>query len=115
MIGIPIGLATANAVEWLVHKHVLHGWGRKRSSFWAFHFYEHHREVRQHDFYDRNYERFPLGAHAQGKEAWSLIAASVAIAPAFPVAPFLVGTLWYCAGNYYYLHRKAHENPEWAR
>ena len=35
--------------------------------------------------------------------------------PLFPVAPFYVATLWYCAANYYYLHKKAHENPEWAR
>ena len=27
-IGIPLGLVTANAVEWLVHRHLLHGWGR---------------------------------------------------------------------------------------
>ena len=115
MIGIPLGLVTANAVEWCMHKYVLHEAGRDRNSFWAFHFHEHHRVVRQHDFHDPNYQRFPLGAHAQGKEAWSLIAAGVAVAPLFPVAPFYVATLWYSAANYYRLHKKAHENPEWAR
>lgn len=115
MIGIPLGLLTANAVEWVMHKHVLHIRGRDKKSFWAFHFHEHHREVRKNDYYDPNYEKFPLGLHAQGKEAWSLIASSVAVAPLFPVAPFFVGTLWYCAGNYYYLHKKSHQNPEWAR
>lgn len=115
MIGIPLGLLTANAAEWLIHKHVLHGMGKKRGSFWSFHFHEHHGVVRKHDFYDPNYERFPLGAHAQGKEAWALIAASVAVAPAFPVAPFYVGTLWYSAGNYYRLHKKAHMDTEWGK
>lgn len=115
MIGIPLGLITANATEWLVHKHVLHGMGRKRSSFWAFHFHEHHGVVRKHDFYDPNYERFPLGPHAQGKEAWALIGSSLAVAPLFPVAPFFVGTLWYSAANYYRKHKRAHLDPAWAR
>ncbi len=88
MLGIPLGLLTANAVEWGMHKYVLHGMGKKRGTFWAFHFHEHHREVREHGYYDPNYERFPLGMHAQGKEAWALIASAVAVAPLFPVAPF---------------------------
>lgn len=115
MIGIPLGLITANAVEWGMHKYVLHEAGRNKNSFWAFHFHEHHRVVRQHAFHDPNYRRIPLGWHAQGKEAWSLIAAAVAVAPLLPIAPFYVATLWYCAGNYYHLHKKAHDNPEWAR
>lgn len=115
MIGIPLGLVTANAVEWLVHKQVLHIQGRNKASFWAFHFHEHHRVVRENGYLDPNYQKFPLGLHAQGKEAWALIAASVALAPAFAVAPFFVGTLWYCAGNYYYVHKRSHQNLEWAR
>ncbi len=115
MIGIPVGLLTANAVEWVVHKHVLHGWGRKRGTFWSFHFHEHHRLVRQNNYLDPNYQRFPLGAHAQGKEAWALIASSAAVAPLFPVAPFFVGTLWYSAANYYRVHKKSHEDPVWGQ
>lgn len=115
MIGIPLGLITANAVEWTMHKYVLHHLGRDKRNFWAFHFHEHHREVRKHDYHDPNYHKFPLGLHAQGKEAWALIAASTAIAPLFPVAPFFVGTLWYSAANYYHLHKKSHLNPAWAR
>lgn len=115
MLGIPAGLVTANAVEWVVHKHVLHGWGRKRGTFWAFHFHEHHRLVRKNGYEDPNYERFPLGMHAQGKEAWALIGASAAVAPMFPVAPFFVGTLWYCAANYYRIHKHSHKDPEWGQ
>jgi sterol desaturase/sphingolipid hydroxylase (fatty acid hydroxylase superfamily) len=113
MLGIPLGLLTANAVEWTMHRYVLHGLGKKRDTFWAFHFHEHHREVRQHGYYDPNYEKFPLGLHAQGKEAWALIASAVAITPLFPVAPFFVGTLWYSSLNYYRVHKKSHMNPGW--
>lgn len=115
MIGIPLGLVTANAVEWVVHKHVLHGMGKKRGTFWSFHFHGHHGSVRRNDYYDPNYERFPLGLHAQGKEAWALIASSVAVAPLFPVAPFYVGTLWYSAANYYRVHKKSHLHPAWGQ
>jgi len=115
MIGIPIGLLTANAVEWAVHKHVLHGWGRTRGTFWAFHFHEHHKLVRQGGYHDPNYHRFPLGLHAQGKEAWGLIAGSLAVAPLFPVAPFFVGTLWYSAANYYRIHKHSHLDPAWGQ
>lgn len=113
MLGIPLGLLTANGVEWAMHKYVLHQMGKKRSSFWSFHSHEHHREVRQHGYYDPNYEKFPLGLHAQGKETWSLIASSVLISPLFPVMPFYVGTLWYCALNYYLVHKRSHMDPEW--
>ena len=106
---------TANAVEWVVHKHVLHGWGRKRGTFWSFHFHEHHRLVRDNGYFDPNYERFPLGPHAQGKEAWALIASAAVVAPLAPVAPFFVGTLWYSAANYYRVHKKSHQDPEWGR
>lgn len=115
MIGIPAGLLTANAVEWVMHKHVLHGLGKKRDTFWAFHFHEHHKVVRQHAYYDPNYERFPLGMHAQGKEAWALIGGAVVVAPLFPVAPFFVGTLWYSSANYYRKHKKSHQDPAWGR
>ena len=76
MIGIPLGLVTANAVEWCMHKYVLHEAGRDRNSFWAFHFHEHHRVVRQHGFKDPNYQRFPLGAHAPAPAAAATSAAS---------------------------------------
>lgn len=115
MLGIPLGLITANAVEWVMHKYVLHEQGRDKENFWAFHFHEHHKVVRKNAYHDPNYLKFPLGLHAQGKEAWSLIAASAAVAPLFPVAPFYIGTLWYCAANYYRVHKKSHMDPAWGR
>ena len=115
MLGIPLGLIAANATEWAMHKYVLHGMARKKGSFWRFHLAEHHRNVKKNDFVDRDYDRFPLGIHAQGKEAWTLIAGCAAVTPLAPVAPFFVGTLYYCAWNYYSKHKRAHQDPEWAK
>ena len=47
MLGIPLGLLYANASEWLIHHYVLHGLGKKKRSFWSFHWGEHHRACAQ--------------------------------------------------------------------
>jgi sterol desaturase/sphingolipid hydroxylase (fatty acid hydroxylase superfamily) len=116
MIGIPIGLAVANASEWLVHKYVLHGLGRDKKSFWSFHWHDHHRNVRKHGHVDPDYKEPLLSKwNGQSKEAVALVASAAALAPLFPVAPFFVGTMTYCAVNYYRKHKRAHLDPEWAR
>jgi sterol desaturase/sphingolipid hydroxylase (fatty acid hydroxylase superfamily) len=115
MIGIPLGLLYANAGEWLIHKHVLHGLGRSKQSPWSFHWHEHHRNSRQGDPLDEAYERPLLGWHAQTKEALALGAAAAMHVPLFPVAPFFTGAVWYSIWNYYRVHKKAHQDADWAK
>ncbi len=115
MIGIPVGILAANATEWVVHRYVLHGLGRKKNSFWAFHWHEHHKHCRRHGHRDPDYERSVVGRHSQGKEAAALIAGVALISPLTPIAPFFVGTMAFCAGEYWYKHRKSHLDPDWAR
>jgi len=115
MIGIPLGLITANAIEWAVHKHVLHGLGKHTDSLWSFHWHEHHRACRKNGHRDDDYERPVLGTHAQGKEALALVACALSVLPMAPVAPFFTGTLIYSAYHYYRVHKRAHLDPEWAR
>ena len=115
MIGIPIGLMMANATEWAVHKYVLHGLGKDKKSFWSFHWHDHHRNSRQNGHIDECYKQSIFGWHSQGKEALTLTALTAAFLPLAPVAPFFVGTAVYSAVNYYFKHRKAHLDPEWAR
>ncbi len=115
MIGIPLGLLYANAGEWLIHKYVLHGLGRRKSSFWSFHWHEHHKASRRGDMHDPAYER-PLGGwNGQTKEALGLVLMGLAHAPLFPVAPFFTATVWYCGARYYYAHRRAHLDFAWAK
>ncbi len=115
MIGIPLGLLYANAGEWLIHKYVLHGAGKKKGSFFSFHWSEHHRACRKHDFYDPDYQRSLFGVNAQGKEALALAGLMLLHAPLFPVAPWFTATVWYAGANYFFTHHKAHRDPEWAR
>ena len=95
MIGIPLGLFYANAVEWFIHKYVLHGLGRSKKSFWSFHWHEHHRAAREHDHYDPHYKRSLLSWSPQTKEAVALAAVAIMHAPLFPVAPFFTMSVWY--------------------
>ncbi|MCA9571554.1 MAG: hypothetical protein KC656_27135 [Myxococcales bacterium] len=115
MIGIPVGLVYANASEWVIHRYILHGLGKDKKSFWAFHFHEHHRNVRRNAHYDADYEKLVLGDNPQNREILGLVILSVVHAPLLPVAPFFTCTVWYSAGYYWWVHRKSHLDPVWAR
>jgi hypothetical protein len=116
MIGIPLGLLYANASEWLIHKHLLHGRGKKKGSFWSFHWHEHHNESRKEDMIDSQYQRKLFRKwDPQTKEATMLLAAVAVHLPLTPVAPFFVGAVTYSALNYYRVHKKSHLDHEWGR
>lgn len=115
MIGIPLGLLYANAGEWLIHKYVLHGLGRKKRSFWSFHWHEHHRASRRNGMLDEHYHRSLLGWNAQSKEALGLVGIGLSHLPLLPVAPFFTATVIYSAARYYRIHKRAHLDPEWAK
>ncbi len=115
MIGIPIGLMYANASEWLIHRYILHGLGKDKKSFWAFHFYDHHRACRRHAHYDAAYERLVWGDNPQNRELLGLALIAAVHAPLFPFAPFFTGTVWYSALYYWRVHRRSHLDPAWAR
>jgi len=115
MIGIPLGLIYGNAAEWIVHKHILHGRGKSKKSFWNFHWHEHHRNARRDGMVDVDYHKTLLRWHAPGKELFALSMAAFAHLPLLPVAPFFTLTAYYCAFNYYRLHKKSHLNPQWTR
>jgi len=115
MLGIPMGLAASNAGEWFIHKYWLHGLGRNKKSFWAFHWHEHHREAYRNDMVDPQYQRSLFTWSPQGKEALALVVGAAAMAPVFPVAPFFTGTVWYRMWRYYQEHKKSHLDPAWAR
>jgi hypothetical protein len=115
MIGIPLGLLYANAVEWASHRYLQHGLGKNKRSFWAFHWHEHHRNARRHDHHDPDYLRSRFGLHAQGKETLAVLAACLAHAPLFPIAPFFTSAAWAYALYSYHIHKRAHLDPEWAK
>ena len=115
MIGFPLALMYANAAEWWIHKNILHGPGKKRDSFWSFHFHEHHKASRTHAMRDAAYERPLRGWHGQTKEAIVVFALAAVHTPLLPLAPGFVAGVWCSAALYYHRHKRAHLDPVWAR
>ncbi len=121
MYGIAVGIVYVNAVEWLVHRYLLHGLGRKKTSVWSFHWHEHHKKARRHDMVDDQYAGPPLLSAllarektAKTKEVVGLVLGGLLHAPLIVVAPWFTLTVWAAAANYYRVHRKAHIDPAWA-
>lgn len=115
MIGIPLALVAFNTGEWLIHKYVLHGLGRRKGTYWSFHWYEHHRNGRRHAMADPTYERSVFNWNAQAKEALGLLGSALTLVPFLRRVPWFVGTAWLCHLGYYVLHKRAHLDSAWAR
>lgn len=118
--GFILGIATANAFEWVAHKYLLHGVARQgqprfslsRSSMdshWA-----HHRMVRKTVFADECYEQ-GLSHERTRLELASLAVVAGAMTVFWPVSRGFVLATTYSAGYYFYVHRRAHLDPEWAK
>lgn len=115
MLGIPIGLLYQNVGEWLIHKHLLHGLGKDKRSFWSFHWHDHHRAARKHDMIDAQYQRTVFSWTPQGKEALALVLAALAHLPLLPIFPFFTGTVLWRSLHYYRVHKRSHLDPAWAK
>ncbi|WP_335963008.1 hypothetical protein [Acinetobacter haemolyticus] len=119
--GFVAGLVIANGYEWFAHKYLLHGVHRKgkprfsptpkqMESHWA-----HHREVRKQGFSDDCYVE-GLDNWRTRNELMSLaVAAGVLSVVFYPFSKGMSLAAIYSAGNYYYVHRRAHLEPDWAR
>ncbi|ATO18941.1 hypothetical protein BS636_04330 [Acinetobacter sp. LoGeW2-3] len=119
--GFIAGLVVANAFEWFAHKYVLHGIHRKgqtrfspipRSmrSHW-----EHHREVRKAEFSDYGYVEGLQNWRTRNEVGSLVIVASVFGLAFYPISKAMSLATLYSACNYYYVHRRAHLEPEWAK
>lgn len=106
------GFVYSNWLEWVVHKHLLHGLGKKRNSFWSFHWSGHHRSSRKNEFRDVRWENIPF---YKDKEFLGVTALVMLHLPVALLAPVFFGTLVWRAAEYYRVHKKSHENTEWAK
>lgn len=110
------GLLYANAGEWLMHKYILHGLGKNPHSFWAYHLYEHHAVCARHGMIDPGYRTLRLTTwNTQSKELAVLTGIALLHSPLFLLAPASVGAIYLSLALYYYQHRRAHLDPDWAR
>jgi sterol desaturase/sphingolipid hydroxylase (fatty acid hydroxylase superfamily) len=115
MIGIPVALAVSNATEWAVHKYILHGLGKKKTSWWSFHWHDHHGTARRHGNTDEDYLDFFWKETPRLKEVAALAGLAAVHAPLLPIAPFYTATVMWRIVHYYRVHKKSHVDPAWAR
>ena len=119
--GFVAGLVIANGFEWFAHKYLLHGVHRKgkprfsptpkqMESHWA-----HHREVRKQAFFDDCYVEGVSNWRTRNEILALSVVAVAAGATFYPFSKGMALAAAYSAGNYYYVHRRAHLEPEWSK
>ncbi len=113
-LSIILAYIYGHVAEYYLHI-LLHKFGTKKSSPLSFHFSEHHRIARKSKFSDPVYQGTIFKWNASGKEVVGLILILILHFPIFFYYPFFYVTLVFSAAEYYYKHRKAHLNPEWAK
>ncbi len=113
LVTIPLVLIYENLFEWAMHKYILHGLGRRRESFWSFHWIDHHNNVKKNNFIDRDYKSSLFVWNAQSKELAALGMGAVIHLPLLIWSPLGYCALVYCGLRYYYVHRKSHTVPGW--
>lgn len=115
-IQVLVAFVYGNLLEWLVHKYVLHGWGRARRGYWAYHWHTHHANVRRHGLVDPDYVTGRLSCEQRAKETLGIWAAALAHAWLIRNAlPWAAGAILGYAWLYLYCHEKSHRDAAWAR
>lgn len=115
VIQVGLGLFYGNLMEWAAHKYLLHKLGKNKNSKFSFHWHEHHRKSRLNQFYDDDYDKPIWNWNARGKEAVGLLLLWVIHSWIFFFFPIFAIAITYCVFNYYFTHKWAHENPQWAK
>ncbi len=115
LLQIVLAVVYANLVEWVLHKYVLHGLGIKKSSWFAYHWFQHHKNSRKYAYLDPLYASSLFHWQSRGKELFSVCMVLLVHAPLalyFPYA-FIVQCLY--AVLYMVVHTYSHLNPTWAK
>jgi len=115
VFGVVAGLLYANAVEWVVHRYVLHGLGKRKGNLWSFHWHEHHRNSRRFDMYDPGYQTSFLSSNGHGKEVAGIALLMAVHAPLWFVSRSFATAVVLSGVNYLHRHKKSHLDPEWAK
>lgn len=118
LLQIILAVLIGNLFEWTIHRFVLHGkkLGKIKGSFFSFHWSRHHRACRKNKFIDKDYlEGSIFEMNARGKEAFGLFLLILSQCWMLWFFPALYVSLAAWTVIYYFVHRKGHIDPEWAR
>lgn len=112
---VVVGFLYANLFEWIWHKYVFHGLGKKKKSRFSSHWKNHHRAVRKNSYRDDSYRHFTGLTDDPMREVYELLFASTLHIPLFFIFPYFVVYLFLHSTAYFLIHRKSHLDPVWAK
>ena len=104
-----------NLVEWLWHKYVFHGMGKKKNGKFSHHWKEHHKVVRKSGGYDLGYKN-KIGTFPDPtSEVLYIVIGALLHLPFVYFSPIFVLGVWLHGAAYYYIHSKSHLDISWAK
>ena len=118
--GFVFGLVVANSFEWFAHKYILHGTHKSGQSRYSpvptsmKSHWEHHKQVRKTDFFDCGYVEGIKNWRTKNEVVSLVVVATFFGVVFYPVSKGMSLATLYSAMNYYYVHRRAHLDPDWA-
>ena len=115
LIQLVSSFLVGNFLEWVLHKHVLHGIGGSPKSSLSFHWMRHHRLVRRHKFSDPDYLQPWYNWNSRTKEIACLVGLALSLSPLVYLAPVFYGGLVIWSLLYYQLHKVSHMRPEFGK
>lgn len=109
-----IALIVTNFMEWATHKWVLHGLGKRKNSWFKYH-WQHHAISRKNNFQDPDYKLGFFNSWAIRREVFGLAAMLLFNINWLFIWPMLF--YWFCFFTilYYVVHKYSHNNPEMAK
>ena len=101
-----MGIIYANAVEYVIHRYLFHGLGKKKNSVFSFHLRDHHVTARRNGFIDRK---------VSANQAIGLPILVASHLPVCAFAPAFFSALVIYAFAFVALHNYQHRNPEFTK
>ena len=111
LVTIIIAYLYATFSEWAIHKHILHGLGKNKNSWFSFHWHSHHKSCRRNSNKDDNYKIF-LSLPVR-REILGLCFLLMIHVPIYFFMPYFYFTLMVCSVRYFYVHQKSHIDIKW--
>ncbi len=110
ILQVLLAMVYGNLLEWVIHRFVLHGFGRKKIAFRE-HWYRHHRHARLNDYYDKDYAGLSLQWDARWSEVAGLAFLALLHLPLVFFAPVFYCGLVAWTALYYAVHSVSHVWP----
>ena len=101
-----VGFIQGSLIEYLVHRYLFHGLGKKKDSMFAYHLRDHHLVSRKNDFIDNK-----LSVH----EAIGVVFLVALHAPALFLSTYLFAGIAFYAFLFVVLHNTIHKTPGLAK